>query len=183
MKSRVTLYLFLLALVPAAAVAAESAITVRATELKKEPYADAATVATLPDQARVEILRRQGGWTQIKASGAAQGWVRMLSLRLGDGTARKGDSGLGSLLSVARSGSSGTTVATGVRGLSEEDLKNASPNPDELKKMEKLEATPADARKFAGSANLGSRQVGYLPAPAASAPAAADNASPWGDSQ
>lgn len=182
MKSRVTLYLFLLALVPAAAVAAESAITVRATELKKEPYADAATVATLPDQARVDILRRQGGWTQIKAN-TAQGWVRMLSLRLGDGTARKGDSGFGSLLSVARSGSSGTTVATGVRGLSEEDLKNASPNPDELKKMEKLAATSPDARKFAGSANLGSQQVDYLPAPAASAPAAADNASPWGDSQ
>lgn len=182
MKSRV-ICLCLLALMPAAAVAAESALTVRATELKKEPYVDAETVATLPDQARVEILRRQGGWTQIKAQGAAQGWVRMLSLRLGDGTARKGDSGIGSLLSVARSGSSGTTVATGVRGLSEEDLKHARPNPEELQKMEKLAATPQDARKFSGSASLGSHQLDYLPVPAGSSPAAADNASPWGDSQ
>jgi hypothetical protein len=183
MKSRV-ICLCLLALIPAAAVAAESALTVRATELKKEPYVDAETVATLPDQARVEILRRQGGWTQIKAQGAAaQGWVRMLSLRLGDGSARKGDSGIGALLSVARSGSSGTTVATGVRGLSEEDLKNASPNPDELKKMEKLAATSQDVRKFSGSASLGSHQLDYLPVPAGSSPAATDNASPWGDSQ
>lgn len=183
MKSRV-ICLCLLALMPAAAVAAESALIVRATELKKEPYVDAETVATLPDQARVEILRRQGGWTQIKAQGAAaQGWVRMLSLRLGDGAARKGDRGIGSLLSVARSGSSGTTVATGVRGLSEEDLRNASPNPEELKKMEKLAATLQDVRKFSGSANLGSQQVDYLPAPAGSSPAATDNASPWGDSQ
>jgi len=181
MKSRVTICLYLLALMLSSAAAAESAITVRATELKKEPYADAETVATLPDQARVEILRRQGGWTQIKAQSATQGWVRMLSLRLGDGTARKGDSGIGSLLNVARSGSSGTTVATGVRGLTEEDLRNARPNPEELRKMERLAATPRDARKFAVSANLGSHQVGYLPAPAGSAPASSGNKSPWGD--
>jgi hypothetical protein len=183
MKLRVTICLCLLALLPATPAAAESAYTVRATELKKEPYTDAETVATLPDQARVEILRRQGGWTQIKAQSAAQGWVKMLSLRLGDGTARKGDSGIGSLLSVARSGSSGTTVATGVRGLSEEDLKNARPNPAELQRMERLAATSQDARKFAASANLGSQQVDYLPAPSGSAPAASDSKSPWGDSQ
>ncbi|MDP2878075.1 MAG: SH3 domain-containing protein [Sulfuricella sp.] len=183
MKSHMTICLCLLALMPATAAVAESAITVRATELKKEPYADAETLATLPDQARVEILRRQGGWTQIKAQSAAQGWVRMLSLRLGDGTARKGDSGIGSLLSVARSGSSGTTVATGVRGLSEEDLKNANPNPEELQKMKKFAATPQDARKFAVSANLGSQQVDYLPAPAGSASASSDNKPSWGDSQ
>lgn len=183
MKYRATICLCLLALMPATVAAADSAFTVRATELKKEPYADAETVATLPDQARVEILRRQGGWSQIKAQGPAQGWVRMLSLRLGDGTARKGDSGIGSLLNVARSGSSGTTVATGVRGLSEEDLKNARPNPGELKKMERLAATSQDARKFAGSANLGTQRVDYLPVPAGGIPAASDNTSPWGDGQ
>lgn len=183
MKFHVTICMCLLALMPATAAAAESAFTVRATELKKEPYIDAETVATLPDQARVEILRRQGGWTQIKAQSAAQGWVKMLSLRLGDGAARKGDSGVASLLSVARSGSSGTTVATGVRGLSEEDLKNARPNPEELQKMERLAATPQDARKFAASANLGGQPIDYLPAPAGSAPAASDSKSPWGDSQ
>ena len=183
MRSRVTICLCMLALMPTAAVAAESALTVRATELKKEPYADAQTLAILPDQARVEILRRQGGWTQIRTQGAAaQGWVRMLSLRLGDGTARKGDSGIGSLLGVARSGSSGT-VATGVRGLSEEDLKNARPNPEELQKMEKLAATPQDVRKFSGSASLGSHQLDYLPVPAGSSPAPSDGKSSWGDSQ
>jgi len=172
-----------LALILATAAVAESAFTVRTTELKKEPYTDAETIATLPDQARVEILRRQGGWTQIKAQSTAQGWVKMLSLRLGDGMARKGDSGIGSLLSVARSGSSGTTVATGVRGLSEEDLKNTRPNPEELQKMERLASTSQDARKFATSAKLGSQQIDYLSAPAGSAPASSDNKSSWGDSQ
>lgn len=183
MNSRLTICLGLLSMILATAVAAEPAITVRATELKKEPYADAQTIATLPSQARVEILRRQGGWTQIKAQDAALGWVRMLSLRLGDGTARKGDSGIGSLLNLARSGSSGTTVATGVRGLSEEDLKNAEPNPEELQRMEQLAATSQDARNFAGSASLSSRQIDYLPAPAGSAPASSGIKSPWEDSQ
>ena len=183
MKFRVTICLFLLALLPATTMAGDLAFTVRATELKKEPYIDAETVATLPDQAQVEILRRQGGWTQIKTQSTTQGWVKMLSLRLGDGSVRKGDSGVGSLLSVARSGSSGTTVATGVRGLSEEDLKNARPNPAELQKMERLAATPQDARKFADGANLGSHQMGYLPAPAGGVPASSDNKPSWGDSQ
>jgi len=40
MKFRVTICLFLLALLPATAMAGDLAFTVRATELKKEPYID-----------------------------------------------------------------------------------------------------------------------------------------------
>jgi hypothetical protein len=170
----------LLALTLSAAALAETALTVRSTELKKEPFVDADTVATLAEQEKVEILRRQGAWTQVKAA-AAQGWVRMLSLRLGEGTAKKGDSGIGSLLSVARTGSSGNTVSTGVRGLSEEDLKNTRPNPEELQKMERLAASPQDARSFAAGAKLGSRQVDYLAPPAAAA--SSDGKSSWGGGQ
>jgi hypothetical protein len=183
MRFRITTCLCLLPLMLATAVAAESAITVRATELKKEPYTDAETIAALPDQAQVEILRRQGGWTQIKIQGATRGWVRMLSLRLGDGTARKGDSGIGSLLNVARSGSSGTTVATGVRGLSEEDLRNARPNTEELHKMERLAVTPQGARKFAVSANLANHRIDYLTPPVSSDPASSNDKPLWGDGQ
>lgn len=180
MKFHLTLCAALLALLLSAAAAAETALTVRSTELKKEPFIDAETVATLAEQEKVEIIRRQGAWTQVKAA-KNQGWVRMLSLRLGEGTAKKGDSGIGSLLNVARSGSSGNTVSTGVRGLSEEDLKNTHPNPEELQKMERLAASAQDARSFAGSAKLNSRQVDYLAPP--SAAAASDGKSSWGGGQ
>lgn len=180
MKSCLSICAALLALALSTAAPAETAITVRNTELKKEPYSDAATVATLAGQEKVEIVRRQGAWTQVKTA-AAQGWVRMLSLRLGEGAARQGDSGIGSLLNVARSGSSGTTVSTGVRGLSEEDLKNTKPNPEELQKMERLAASAQEARNFAGSAKLNSRQVDYLAPP--SAAAASDGKSSWGGGQ
>ena len=87
----------------------------------------------------------------------------MLSLR-SDSTAQKqGDSGLKSLLNVGRTGSSGITVATGVRGLSEEDLKNAHPDPDELAKLNNYASSKAQAEKFARDAKLKTLRLDYVP--------------------
>ena len=95
-------------------VAAEPAQLVRATDLKAAPATDAATVATLPENAAVETLERKGGWTRVKAA-AGEGWVRMLALRFGGpGAARQGDSGIAQIFNVARTGTSGTQVTTGV---------------------------------------------------------------------
>lgn len=157
------LYAFILyASLAAPACAGQVAYTVRSTEIKQQPFTDAATVATLGEKAGVDILSRRGGWVKI-SSGLGNGWVRMLSLR-SDSTAKKpGDSGLQSLLNVGRSGSSGITVATGVRGLSEEDLKNAHPNPGEFEKLKNYAANKAKAEKFARDAKLNTQQLDYLP--------------------
>jgi hypothetical protein len=104
--------------------------------LKSKPFADAETVANLAEKSGVEVLARQGSWNQVKANGAT-GWVKMLSLRFGDGAQKKaGDSGLGALFNVASTGSSGSTTTTGVRGLSEEKLRNPQPNPKALEHWE-----------------------------------------------
>ena len=42
--------------------AAEPGFLIRETELKAEPFIDAASVARLTKDLRVEILRRDGGW-------------------------------------------------------------------------------------------------------------------------
>jgi len=158
---------YLYALVLCASLAApvcagQIAYTVRSTEIKQQPYTDAATVATLDEKTDVDILLRRGGWINI-SSAKGKGWVRMLSLR-SDSTAKKsGGSGLQSLLNVGRSGSSGVTVATGVRGLSEEDLKNAHPNPEEFEKLQKYAVNKAKAEKFARDAKLKNQQLDYLP--------------------
>jgi hypothetical protein len=146
-----------------AAYAAEYGYTVRSTELKDAPFSDAKTLATLPEKTKVEIISRQGAWLQVKDQ--QQGWVRMLSLRTGEGRAAGGDSGLKSLLNLGRSGNTGVTVATGVRGLSETDLKNARPNPQELEKLRQMTIHPAEAQKFAASAKLTAQQINYLPEP------------------
>jgi hypothetical protein len=142
--------------------AVQVAYAVRSTEIKLLPYSDAATVATLDEKAKVNILLRQGGWVKINSKNG-NGWVRMLSVR-SDSTGKKtGDSGLISLLNVGRSGSSGITTTTGIRGLSEEDLKNAQPNPAELEKLEKYAVNKAKAERFARDAKLKTQQLDYLP--------------------
>jgi hypothetical protein len=78
----------------------------------------------------------------------------MLALRYGSGAARAGDSGVAQLFNVARTGSSGTQVTTGVRGLDAEQIANASPNAGELKKMQKFSASPEAAAKFAAQGKL-----------------------------
>ena len=168
MFSRLTV-LFMI-LVAAPVLAQETGFAVRQTEVKKEPFSDAATVGTLPEKAPVKLVKREGGWMQIE-SAAASGWVRMLSIRTNAGAEQSsGDAGVKSLFNVARTGSSGTAVATGVRGLSKEEVQNARPNPAELQKLTAFAAAKADAEQFAGGdPQLKAQTIEYLPAPAAGA--------------
>lgn len=152
--------LLLLLAVPLLA-AAEPANLVRATDLKAEPATDAATVAKLAENAAVETLERRGGWTRVK-SASGEGWVRMLALRFGGpGEAKKGDSGVTQLFNVARTGTSGTQVTTGARGLDADQLANAQANPAELAKMEKFAADADAAAGFAAKGKLSATSVEY----------------------
>jgi hypothetical protein len=151
-------FLALILALPLAA-AAEPATLIRAAELKQAPATDAATVATLAENAAVDALERRGGWTRVKA-GAAEGWVRMLGLRFG-GAAKAGDSGVAELFNVARTGTSGTQVTTGVRGLDAEQIANAQPNRAELAKMKRYAARPEAAASFAAEAKLSPVAVEY----------------------
>jgi hypothetical protein len=146
---------------------AETAVTLKDTELKKEAASDSPTLATLPGRSRVEVLKRQGGWTQIKPVAEPQGWVKMFNLKYGDGSAKSDDasgSGLGTLFNVARTGSSGTTVTTGVKGLeiTKDTLQNASPNRNELKLMSGYSVSKAEALQLASSGGLQKQSVAYL---------------------
>ena len=141
---------------------AEPATVLRATELKKEPATDAPTVASLAESAAVDALERKGGWTRVKTGEGAEGWVKMLLLRYGGpGAAKQGDSGVAQLLSVARTGTSGTQVTTGVRGLDAEQLANAKPNAAELERLHGYAATSEAAAGFASQAGLKSQRVDY----------------------
>jgi hypothetical protein len=149
----------LLTLLVSTVVLAEPATVIRATELKKEPATDAATVVELAENTGVDALERRGGWTRVKAANA-EGWVKMLALRYGaPGAAKQGDSGLSQIFNVARTGSSGTQVTTGVRGLEAEQITNAQPNAAELKKMQGFAATRDAASSFASQGKLQAQSV------------------------
>lgn len=164
MKPILAFFLCLYTLSHAAAQAGEIAYTVRSTELKTKPFADAATLLSLAEHSKVEIVTRQASWMQVKADGTI-GWVKMLSLRLEGGKTQTGDAGLGALFNVAATGSSGSTVTTGVRGLSEENLKKARPNPRALETMQNFAASERSATGFAKAGKLESQQMDYLPPP------------------
>jgi hypothetical protein len=134
---------------------------IRATDLKHEPASDSATLAALAENTAVEVLERKSGWTRVKAQ-PGEGWVRMLALRFG-GTApaKPGATGLTQLFSVARTGTSGTQVTTGVRGLDAEQIANAQPNPAELAKLEKFAADRDAAAGFAAQGKLSAKPVDY----------------------
>ena len=75
-----------------------------------------------------------------------------------------------SLFNLARTGSSGTAVATGVRGLDKELIQNARPNPVELEKLTGYAVAKPDAERFAaGNPQLKAQTIEYASAPGARA--------------
>jgi len=62
---------------------AQQGYTIREVDVKKEPFNDAATLAKLPENTQLTITKRQGAWMEV-TSVKANGWIRMLSVRLGE---------------------------------------------------------------------------------------------------
>ena len=156
--------LFCALLLSGAVRAAESGTAIKGDDLKAEPFRDAKTIASLTAGDKVDILKKDGGWYQIK-SAKGNGWVRMLSIRKGE--ARKGGSDASGVLALAsgRAGTGKVVATTGVRGLNEEELKAAKFNEEELKLAESYASSKPEAAKFATQGKLVARPFDYLPAP------------------
>jgi uncharacterized protein YgiM (DUF1202 family) len=147
--------------------AQEAGTMLKEDVLRAEPYADAQVALSLKKGAAVTILKRTGGWYQVKA-GATQGWVRMLSVRRGGASqtnAMKEASGAAAI-ATGRAGTGQVVSTTGVRGLSEADLKAAKYDEAQIKKAESFAVAAAVAQTFAQQGKLKAMQFDYLPAPA-----------------
>jgi hypothetical protein len=145
----------LLAPVPALA---ENGLMIRAGDLMSEPFIDAAKAAKVKAKQQVTILERKGGWLRVEADGQA-GWVRSLNVRLAEGAARPRASGN---VAQLRTGSTGRTATTGVKGLDEEDILHASADYGQLAALEATAVDDTDARTAAAEKELGENQVAYL---------------------
>ena len=156
------LIMSLLSMQPALA-APQSGTTIKASEIRIEPFSDAKVLANLASGDNVTILKKQGGWLRVK-SAKGSGWVRMLSISKGTATRSGNADGLLGLAS-GRAGTGKVVATTGIRGLSEEDLKAAQFNAQELQLAESFATTPAEAQKFARQGQLTVQRFDYLPAP------------------
>jgi Zn-dependent protease with chaperone function len=135
MKIRLLFAVLLCAL--ALPAAAQQAFTNRSTELKGDG-ADAKVLATLPENTEVKVIQRAGGYTKVEAKGQV-GWVRVFHLRfpavaVTSESSGGALSGLSSIIGGRPKSQQAGIQTVGVRGLSPEDLKNASPDPAALAK-------------------------------------------------
>lgn len=143
---------------------AELAYTNRNTDLYEKAMLDAAKLASLANQTKLDLLQRNGAWVQVKTGQGQTGWVQLFHLRLdGNGGSAAGSTGTGSnlvgnLLAGGRTSNSGT-VGTGVKGLSKEDIQNAQVNFAEFQKMQSYAANKQAANDYARSNSLVSRAV------------------------
>ncbi len=163
---RMLFALLLLTSLPlAAAAASERALVIRAGDLMAQPFIDAAKVAPVAAGQPVVIVQRRGGWVNVQANGKT-GWLRALNLRLepvaGAGAGRPAPNALSRSASWLRTGSSGRTVTTGVKGLDEEKIRNAVVDPVQLAQLASLAVTESAARATAARKKLAESRLDYL---------------------
>ena len=151
-------------LLGSAAALAETAQLARDSQLLAQPLTNAAVVTSAKAGATLTVESRDGAWAKVKTGDGKSGYVRLFNLPTASGA--QGDSGVGQLVSVFRTGASGTSVSTGVKGLSGEDLTDAKPDRKEVKKLDDFKVGEKDARLSATAQGLKEQDVAWLPEPA-----------------
>lgn len=151
---------------PPAALASAPGTVLRAEKLYSEPASTSKVTASVAKGASVEILGKQAGWLRVKA-GSQSGWIRLLSVRAGAGGL--GGAGVGDVVGAATTRSDPTRVVAvaGLRGLNDEDLKQAKFNAEELARMDARSVSATQVRTFASQAGLAAVSVPDLPKPQA----------------
>jgi hypothetical protein len=163
MKNFKFLFPLLLAviLIPGISWSGEAGSALKADIIRAEPYTDANKTGDMTRGEKLEILDKKGAWLNIKTT-KVSGWVRLLSVKRGTSS---GGSEVKGLLDLAsgRAGTGKIVATTGVRGLSEEDLKKAIYNETEVKKLESYTQTSDQGWQFANGGGLKAVKFEYLP--------------------
>ena len=141
--------------------AQETMSTNRATELRANPDDAAASLQAVPAQTTVQVLERRGAWTRVKTD-SQSGWLRLMHLRgsvtVGEAPQQTKSGGFLSGLNRALGGGQGSqraqSATLGIRGLSPEELKSASPNPQALAQTRAFAASKSEAEQHAKAASL-----------------------------
>jgi len=130
--------------------------------MRQSANATAPSVGRVAKGAGVEVLARQGGWTQI-SHGGATGWVRILSVKTSAGSAGSNIGGVVQM-GATRSDSRRVVAVAGLRGLSEDALRVARFNASELARLNQFASSRTDAESFARRVGLRAVDVAYIDA-------------------
>lgn len=141
--------------------------TVQATALRESGANNAAVLLELPAQTRLTVLERQGGWYQVQTANGQRGWLPLLAVRF-DSAAGAQSSSLASLLKSTPSAAPGSGVATGVRGVTDEQLGSGASSgggvvDPSLQQLDRFAVSSSDAEAFARAGGLRSHVIAYTP--------------------
>jgi hypothetical protein len=150
--------LVLLAALPAAG---QQVTLERDSPLYAEPRLESAQVTQLKQGAAGEVLGKQGAWLNVKTP-AGTGWLFSFNVRFQSQKADGGEGGsaLGRMFGPRRNVTVTSTI--GVRGLDEQDLRQASFSADQMKLFDDYVATRQAAEDTARATGLAPVQVEYL---------------------
>ncbi len=139
--------------------AAQPAYTVTDVTLHAEPGSQSSVLMELKAQTPVLILERQGGWYRVQVETLAEpGWVKLHQLRYSSTATAPSEN----LIDLAL-GDSSPTVATGVRGLSEAEIKAGVQQSLTLQRVNRYHVERSEAEQFAASGQLRARSIRYSP--------------------
>lgn len=145
-------------------------VLVRHSEVKPIPSIESETVGTLEMGSRVVVAELRGPWIHVYMPVESDGWVQMRNVRLG-----AEESGRTALVktwlrqvtgAVVRAESSTNRPSVGahqgIRGLTPQDVTDATPNDAERKKLDEFRVSAKQAESHARNIKLTSRNIDYL---------------------
>jgi hypothetical protein len=144
-------------------VAAQKVTLERDSTLYGEPRLESAQIAQLRQGATGEVIAKQGAWLNLKTA-SGNGWLFSFNVRFESESAEKSASGGGSALGRVFGPRQRVSVTStiGVRGIEEEDLKQATFDAEQTKLLDKYVATKEAAEKGALGTGLSRVSVDYL---------------------
>ena len=135
---------------------AQQAVTMKDVELKSTPSVKSETVKKLKADSGVTIIGRQGGWYHVEVPVEQKGWLKMLWLRFPNTAKEQGT------LDLLAQSASGVTVATGIRGLSDEELEKGKGSPFAMSNLDRFVVSPEQAQAFAEAGGLQKKTIPYV---------------------
>ena len=151
-----------LALAAAGTAAAQQVTLERDSPLYSEPRLESAPVAQLKQGATGDVLGKQGGWLNLKTQ-AGTGWLFTFNVRFPSQKADTADPGSGAALGrVFGPRRSSVTSSIGIRGLDEEELRQAAFDAGQMKLLGGYATTKEAAEQGARGAGLAPAKVDYL---------------------
>lgn len=150
------------------AMAAQSGVLIKTETMYAQPASSSARLGSVTKGTAVSVITKKQGWMQIN-NGKTQGWVRMLSVRTSGAVSSNAAADIAGMAQMATGKRQpGKIVATaGIRGLNEEDLKQAHFSEQGLKDLASYKLGASAAQSFAKQGKLVRQSVKYLPDPEA----------------